>query len=177
MKKLTITGSEIMRDVAIRDGFEMVKIEYPHLWVLNRFAPDPISGKSDPLHNTDHVLINIRGKHHASWWMKGKREEFGIPATEFATYTEMAKNLGVPLYFVFYEEVSKTISYIASNEVLMKSRIWDKDNVDVGGTLFVPKRVVVSLARVEGDRVRYINSFRPLGFDVQSILEVGDRDD
>jgi hypothetical protein len=166
MKRLTITGSELMRDAAQRSRFEMVKIEYPHLWVLNRFAPDPIDGKHDP----QHVLINVRGKHHASWWMKGKREEFGIPASEFASFADMAKNLGIPLYFIFYEEVSKTLSFVSSNDVLMKARVWDKDNVDVGGTLFVPKRMVTPLARVEGDVVRYINYFRPEIFDVQTVL-------
>jgi len=168
MKQFTRTGADALKDILRRDGFEMKTIEYPHLFMLE-FFDSPMAAIRNKI--PTRVLINVRGKHHASWWMKGYREEFGIPAVEFATYVDTAKNLGVPLYFVFYEGVSKTISFISSNDVLMYARVWEKDNVDEGGTLFVPKRKVIPLAHLEEGQTRYINHFIPEKFTVQTVIE------
>lgn len=149
MKRFTLTGATALKGILQRDGFEMIAIEYPHLFTL---------AASDG----SQILINIRGKHHASWWMLGRREEFGIPAVEFATHSETARDLGVPLYFFFYEERSKTISFISSNNTLIHARVWEKDNVDVGGTLFVPKKNVTPIARLLDDgQMQYFNHFVP----------------
>ena len=165
MKKLTRTGADALKDILFRDGFEMQSVEYPYLFMLNRVH-------TGDQHETQvqRVLINIRGKHHASWWMKGRREEFGIPASEFAVYTDMARSIDAPLYFIFYEGISNTLSYISSNDVITHARVWERDNVDIGGTIFVPKRKVIPLACLENDQIRYINHFRPENFAVQTVL-------
>ena len=169
MTRLTAFAADALKDILRRDGFEMESVEYPHLFMLHR---TPIVNQEHDSRNepVQKVFINIRGKHHASWWMKGRREEFGIPAVEFAVYCDAAKSLGVSMYFFFYEDVSKMISYISSNDVLLKARIWEQDNVDVGGTLFVPKRYVVPLARLEDGVMRYINHFIPEKFSVQTVI-------
>jgi len=153
MRRLTETCALALRDIMLRYWYEIDAVEYPGVLMFHALRPDlPVQT----------ILVNVRGKDHASWWRKGRREEFGIPLVEFTTYFDMAKSLGVPLYFIFYEEKMKMISYIDAETAMSEARLWEGDDVDVGGTLFVPKRRVTALARLEPDgKIRHWNSFRP----------------
>ena len=159
MKRLTQRCSDALKGIFEREGWFMEEIEYPHLFrLIRRHGGDEVADC------VEEVVINVRGKTRASFWMKGKREEFGIPLREVIEYDQWSNDIKLPLYFFILEDSMNMISYIYSEDAFSKGRIWEKDDVDVGGSLFVPKRSMIPYAEldVEGKGVtRYINRFSP----------------
>ncbi len=158
MKRLTQNAAENLRSVLERDGWRMETVEYPSLFKLRRAV-----GSNETL-GYEEVVINLRGKSKASYWMKGKREEFGIPLAEFMTYSQWSHNIGIPLYVFIYEDISHVFSYINEKNVISRGRIWHGDDIDAGGSIFVPKHSMIPIAELDAGRngeTRYINRFEP----------------
>jgi len=155
MKRLTQTAAEHLRVILERDGWMMETVEYPSLFKLRRALLTS---------EYEEVVINVRGKSKASYWMKGKREEFGIPLAELMAYIQWSKGIGIPLYIFIYEDVSRMVSFISERQAIDRGRVWHGNEVDSGGSVFVPKRSMVPLAEIDAGKngeTRYINRFLP----------------
>ena len=158
MKRLTQNAAENLRSILERDGWRMETVEYPSLFKLRRAV------MSSEKMSYEEVVINLRGKSKASYWMKGKREEFGIPLAEFMTYSQWSKSIEIPLYVFIYEDISHVFSFINEKNVAERGRIWHGNEIDAGGSIFIPKRNMIPLAELDAGRngeTRYINRFEP----------------
>ena len=82
-------------------------------------------------------LLNIRTKQTASYCRRLERHEFGMRATDFDRYKQLAAD--GETVFVVINESSTGRRYVASVDALVKSaRTYRGDKLDTGGTVFLP---------------------------------------
>lgn len=88
------------------------------------------------------MFVNIRRKTEASWHRKGKRYEYGIPLKQAQRYQQYPN-----LILIIHEVKSNEVLAAKFANLVSTARIYEKDTIDKGGTMFVRKCEMKPLVR------------------------------
>lgn len=89
------------------------------------------------------LRVNIRWKTKPVWGKRSRRWEWSVPLTAWQRYI----NDGVSVMFV-YEVSTGNIHFACLSELMPEARIYDGDDLDKGGTVFLPVSSYRRLATV-----------------------------
>lgn len=82
--------------------------------------------------------INLRHKAAASYHRCGMRHEFGIPKVCWERYVQLAREHRI-VYSLIVEDKTKTLYAAKVIDLAAVARVYYGDDIDNGGTVFVPR--------------------------------------